>query len=211
MRNILIFGLPRTATTALQLDLARLLAVKNLNEAFCGDAIADNVYEWTQAQQNCIMKLLTTNLCLQNTENIDFIKLINSGITDLVVTQRNNLADTCVSLYYAERIANQYHYLPTDQVKNFTFEVGQEFLTSWLVELDMYHQILNRLKQQQITYDLFDYDTYVNQQPQNILGYTVGTKKYHNYIHTNINYTDLCSNYQEVKTKIEDHVKRLQC
>lgn len=210
MINILIFGLPRTATTALQVELSLRLRLHSFKEPFCGDAIVEDLYSWVNDQSNSVMKLLTTNICQAGTEKINILKLIDSGITHLVITQRKNLVDCCISLYYAERIAKQYHYISADQIKHDEFEVDEDFLTNWLAEVDMYYSVIDQLFEHQVKYDLFDYDAYVERRPQNIFGHTIGTDQQQHYVHSDLNYSKLCLNYQEVKAKIEDYVKRIQ-
>jgi hypothetical protein len=79
------------------------------------------------------------------------------------------------------------------------------FLNSWLAEHRRYHQVIADLKSHQIPYDIFDYDLYLNNVPQLILGKTVVQQNF-NFVHADINYSNLCTNYQEVKTIIDTHV-----
>ena len=210
MNKILIFGLPRTATTVIQLELVHLFDVTSLREPFCGDYIAKDVYTWAQAQQNCVMKLLTTNLCQQSTEKIDIVKLIKQGFTHVIVTQRSNLADCCASLYYAERVAQQYHYERSDTVKQVAFTVDTDFLNNWLIEVGIYYQTLNELTQNQLHYTVIDYDLYIQDHLQLVDGHELKATHSTAYVDPQIDYSNLCANYQEIKLSIEEYVKRIQ-
>jgi hypothetical protein len=189
----------------LQLTLARLFNFKNLNEPFCGDEIAHDVYTWAAGQKSSVMKLLSTNLYQHNTTAVDIIKLLAEVPMQLVVTTRNNLVDCCASLYYAEQVVDKFHYSRFETVEPVEFTVNMNFLNSWLAEHRRYHQVIADLKSHQIPYDIFDYDLYLNNVPQLILGKTVVQQNF-NFVHADINYSNLCTNYQEVKTIIDTHV-----
>jgi hypothetical protein len=210
MTKILIFGLPRTATTAIQLTLTKLFKLVSLSEPFCGNKIDNDVYGWAATQQNCVMKLLTTNLYQKSREKIDTVKLCKQGFSNVIVTQRSNLVDCCISLYYAERIAKQYHYEKPESVEHIRFEVDISFVKPWLTEISMYYQVIDELQQNQIEFEIFDYDLYIQGKPQTISGHQIVKANNIAYVHAEIDYIALCSNYQEVKLLIEDYVKRIQ-
>jgi hypothetical protein len=210
MTKILIFGLPRTATTAIQLELSQLFKIQSLSEPFCGDKVSNNILDWTLTQQNCVMKLLTTNLCQQSTAKINTVELCKQGFTHIIVTQRSNLVDCCISLYYAERIVNKYHYEKLDPVKHVQFNVDLEFVTGWLTEVGVYYQVIAELQKNHIGFEIFDYDLYIQGKTQNISGHQIIVSSKLDYVHSDIEYPTLCNNYQEVKLLIEEYVKRIQ-
>ena len=111
IKKILILGCPRSGTTALQQQLSHLFNLTNLNEPYYTDHESSiDYYSWTSKKNNCIIKLLVSNT-IYNESDFDLIKFLNLAKFDLIVIpNRKDLYNLCISLYYAERIVKQYFY-----------------------------------------------------------------------------------------------------
>jgi hypothetical protein len=187
--KVLIFGCPRTGTTLLQLQLGEIFNLSVLNEPFIinHESYLDPV-SWVSSQQNCIIKLLPAHLLVH--ERFDLMSIINAGNFDLIlVTDRKNLTDTCISLFYAEVISKQCHYTNTNH-NHTPFICDIEFIES-----------LETMKTNNIQYQMIDYDSYNNGEV-----ITVGGKIFDKnnpitpFLDMKIDYKNLCINYKEVET-----------
>lgn len=211
MNKILIFGLPRTATTVFQQQVAQLFNVENLSEPFCGDNNISDWYKWAKQQENCVMKVTSTNLYQYKDLNVNIYDLYKQGkFTHLVITQRKNLTDCCASLFYAERVLKKYHFTHNEQPRRVRFSVDDEFLNFWLIGLKEYYQNLNMLRKNSIHCELLDYDLYTQCIPQKIFDQAIIPTGYTQFARHEIKYDRLCVNYQEITTTIDNYVKRLQ-
>jgi len=209
MSKILIFGLPRTATTVFQQQISELFAVKNLNEPYSNNR--ENWIQWSEKQQNCVVKLLTTNLYQFGEPTVKLHELVKEGkFTDIIVTQRKNLTDCCASLFYAERVLKKYHFSEHESVNRVRFSIDNEFLDSWLSGVKLYYQYINDLRVNGVSYEIFDYDLYTNGISQKIFNREISANGHSPYYRKEIKYHRLCVNYQEVTTTIKNYVKRIQ-
>ncbi|CAB4138132.1 hypothetical protein UFOVP328_325 [uncultured Caudovirales phage] len=212
--KILVFGLPRTGTTVLQLQLSQLFELNNLSEVYTGDniGIVKDIYSWTADQSQCIVKLLTTNLNAE-INGVDFDRLISCGGFDLVVIPvGKNLTDTCISLYYAEQVVNQYHYYTNDQVAQQLFYMDLNFVTDiFNKEYQAFVDSLQYLDTHQIRYKTINYNDYVQNIQQEIDGVQFCIQSMRNLpmIYSNLDYTALCQNYQEVDNLINEITRTL--
>lgn len=207
MRKILICGLPRTKTTVLQLHLSSAFGLTCLSESYTIDHIKKigDPYRWTQTQDYCIIKLLTTNLI--STPDLEFKRLWDCGFDHLILTIRNNMTDTAVSLYYAGFVSRKYHYQTNQQIVHQPFRVDIKWLEHWYREMLMWHNIQNTIKELKIPHDVVDYNSYSPSSDMMLSGINIPRECHDTipYIDTAINYQTLCKNYQEVKQGIENY------
>jgi len=212
MKKILIFGLARTGTTLLQQHLAQSLSIKSYSEPFGDKKFRDslgNPYQWASQLSKCVIKVLPQNL-----DYVDLVSLIQQGSFDsVVITQRQNLTDICVSLYYAEQVANRYHYqIPPDPNSIKPFLVTREFVDGFLVSYGWYHDTMQQIAQQSIAYTVFDYDLYQRGESQKIcdLKFCLASEpSYHIVtVASKIDYQQLCANYNEIDLIIKNENNR---
>lgn len=212
MSKILIFGLPRTATTVFQQQVSQLFNVTNFSEPFYGDSNIKDWYTWSRRQQNGVMKVTTTNMQQEtNFLNLNISDLFVHGkYTHLVVTKRRLLADCCASLFYAERVLKKYHFKEQESVKQTRFLVDEEFLNVWLIGVEIYYQTLNTLQKNSIRYEVLDYDLYIRSKSQKIFNQMIIPPENTEYVRKEIAYDQLCLNYQEITETIDNYVKKLR-
>lgn len=218
IKKILIFGLPRTKTTALQLRLARLFGLTSLNEPYAnhhGVCVDQDPHEWTQKQNNCVIKLLTTNLV--NRTDLSLTKLLVMPWDRLVVTNRFSHTDAAVSLYYAEQISGRYHYQDISQINTCRFRLDLDWIKRfWLPELEVWHKSIAHIKSLHMDHDVIQYENYIPTRDQTVAGRTfrpydidsVSTNS-SSPIDSSLNYSDLCENYNEVQYLVEKFKKEL--
>lgn len=205
----MIFGLPRTKTTALQIQLGGIFAIKSYSEAYnphIGKCINQDPYEWTRNIEHGVVKLLTGNL-IERPE-LNFTELWNVGWDRLVITRRQNLADAACSLYYADHVAGQYHYESHQAVPQHQFDMDLKWLgRRWYNEMHMWYQSQREIRDLCIDYDIVDYDSYVPGVFQTVAGRRFAQGGIENsYVDTKLNYTELCRNY----TRVVEIVKTLE-
>lgn len=201
-RKILVFGLPRTATTVLQFWLAQQHKIDNLVEPYhkINFDNADDIYDWTTNVSNGVIKLLTTNLITFSNLNIN--KLVSLGFDKVMVTSRKNLTDCCLSLYYAQNVTKKYHYEEDEQVQQILFDVDVNFLSAWRLEMEKYSQTLKQLTDAGIKFEIVDYDY--------VCSLSKTRKVFQKpFVSTEIDYAKLCTNYIECKQIIDEYEKSL--
>jgi hypothetical protein len=201
VNKILIFGMPRTATTQLQIQLNKYYQLTNLVEPFTynkyGIDSSTDPYIWTTQQSRYVMKLLGTNLFY-----IDIEKLILAGQFDtIVITKRKNVADLCLSLYVAQQ-RKQYHHTILPDIKSFTCD--ENFINDWIKTYNKFNECVDLLNKNNVKYDIVYYEDYVNNQPIviNHTTFKINESKETPYLNTAIPYKDLCTNYNEVENII---------
>lgn len=208
--KILVLGMPRTATTQLQLQLSIDCKIKNLSEPFRvdepggtpyvdGDRNID-LYTWVAQQKNCSIKLLATDLF-----TIDMLKIVEVGNFDLIVlTKRKNLTDCCLSLFVAEKI-NKYHHTTQPTIDPFLCDI--EFVKDWINTYNKFNSGIATLDKLGIKYHTVYYEDYINDKEITINNVALKMSASVNipYLNTNIPYGDLCLNYNEVKTIIDNN------
>ena len=204
--KILIFGLPRSGTTFLQSLLSRALNIKNYSEEICSPFIVNkkdtDLYEWVRVLDHGIFKVLSIGL-----DQFDIIKMINIGNFDsVIVTQRKNLTDSCISLFYAEQIIHQYHHkrkFKSEKIDKFVCPT--EFTHEWLVQTQLYNHVLKNIS----NYIIFDYDKYIAGGMQIINGVKICLTNEAdwdlNTVSTNLPYNELCLNYKEIEGIINEN------
>jgi hypothetical protein len=215
--KILVFGLPRTGTTVLQLHLSQIFGLESLSESYIGDNIRTikNIYKWTADQTQCIIKLLTTNII--SATDINFNTLITSSGFDLIVIPvGKNLTNTCISLYYAEKVVKQYHYYKNDKILQYPFHMDLNFITdNWKTEYQTFIKMLQYFDANNINYATIDYNDYIQNVKQTINGIEFSIEDCqsltkNSLVHSNLDYTTLCQNYQEVDNLINE-ITRIKC
>jgi len=204
VKKVLIFGLPRSGTTVLQKRLGKSFGITGYSEPFSSyeyrTAIGDP-YEWVANLDSGIIKILSQNL-----DYINVKQFVTAGNFDsVIVTQRRNLTDLCISLYYAEQVVQQYHYdKQPENIEPFTCPL--EFVNAVLVPYRWYQDALAELNNNSISYTTFDYDAYQVGNSQTIAGVEFCLANESSYkldtVSANIPYADLCVNYNEIKTII---------
>ena len=201
VKKILIFGLPRSGTTVLQKRLGKFFKLTGYSEPFSSyefrTAIGDP-YKWVANLSNGIIKILSQNL-----DYVDFDQFVTAGNFDsIVVTQRRNLTDLCISLYYAEQIAQQYHYnKKPNNIEPFTCPL--EFVNAVMIPYQWYLTALENLNKKSIPYTVFDYDAYQSGDLQTIAGLDIDSSYNLDTVSANIPYASVCLNYNEIKTAID--------
>jgi hypothetical protein len=202
MKKILVFGLPRTGSTIIQQYLAHKFNIKNYSEPLSQKLpdFMDNPYKWASNLSSGVIKILSVNLL-----EVDFIKFVTTGQFDsIVVTHRENLVDSCVSLFYAEMI-QKYHFkqLPTnEEIKKFTCPLS--FVYTWLDQYKEYQNILKYFDDNSISYQLINYDNFLS---ENYKIFKLNNAKAFNTITSNIPYAKLCINYNEVVKIFNEEIK----
>lgn len=202
MKKILIFGMPRSGTTLLQKHLAQSLNLwGTYKEPFSDIEYRNQIgdpYAWVSQISNGVIKVLAQNL-----DYIDLARFMQAGKFDLIViTKRNNLTDLCISLYYAEQIAGNYHYTSPPTVVD-RFSVPIDFVHEFfLVSHSWYIKALIQIQSQLIDHVIFDYDLYQQGESQVINGIEFCLAKESDYgidtVASKIDYSKACVNYNEI-------------
>jgi len=210
MKKILIFGMPRSGTTFLQIDLVRVFKCTSYKEPFTDQVYRNSIgdpYEWAKNLSSGVVKVLAQDL-----DYVDLLKLINIGQFDsVIVTQRKNIADICISLYYAEQLTGIYHYDYQPVLSDIVpFKVTRQFIDDFLVIYKYYVDMLKQIKIQQIPHTVFDYDLYLAGEVQIIQNTEFSLAKQSNVIgmpvRSNILYSQVCLNYTEVSEIIANEI-----
>ena len=218
LKKMLIVAMPRTGTTVIQKIMALdMFGIKNFVEPFnnklgfnpANPKYSVDPYKWTAEQTHGIMKLLAINL-----HDIDTAKLLEAGNFDhVVLIDRENLTDCCVSLYYAE-ITQKYHYWQSDTVDIRPFECPLEFVHNWISMYHQYQAAKNIVISSGVQYNILSYEDFMADKIQYIAHrplqrFKIPYKVFGSnpIIATNLPYNKLCTNYQTVKEQIINDYK----
>ena len=201
VKKILIFGLPRSGTTVLQKRLGKFFGLTGYSEPFSSYEFRNKIgdpYTWVSNLSNGIIKILSQNL-----DYVDVDQFVSAGNFDsIVVTKRRNLTNLCISLYYAEQVAQQYHYnKQPDNIEPFTCPL--EFVNAVMIPYRWYMTALENLNKKSIPYTVFDYDLYQAGGSQTVAGLDIDSSYNLDTVSANIPYSDLCLNYNKIKTAID--------
>ena len=219
IKKILIFACPRTGTTIIQKMIAiDLFRITNLVEPFNDPELGFNpanpkivngqpadLYKWTQEQLSGVMKLLAVNL-----EYVEVDRLLSVGNFDrVVIVERSNLVDCCISLCLAEQTF-KYHYYQGDSTEVKPFECTKEFVDNWIYMYRQYLTALNQIKNSGVPYDTICYENFMSNQVQYIADVPLQASAMSDNLFKNskkmvsleLPYQDLCINYHEVEEKI---------
>jgi hypothetical protein len=218
IKKILIFACPRTGTTIIQKIIAiDLFDIPNLIEPFNDPTLGFNpsnpkivngqladLYKWTHNQPLGVMKLLVINLW-----HIDVNRLLSAGNFDrIVIIERKNLVNCCVSLYMAQQTF-KYHYYQGELPDVVPFECNNTFVDEWIIMYRRYLTALNQIKNSNVPYDMICYEDFMADQIQYIEEIPLQKSKMSNkvfgnkkMISLNLPYQELCINYHEIEEKI---------
>jgi len=218
IKKILIFACPRTGTTIIQKIISiDLFYIPNLIEPFNDPELGFNpanpkiingqpadLYQWTRDQPSGVMKLLAINLGYVQVD-----KLLSMGnFNRVVVVERKNLVDCCISLCLAEKTF-KYHYYQGESSNIESFECDAEFVDNWIRMYRQYLTALTQIKNSGVPYDTICYEDFISNQIQYIADAplqvsTMSDKlfKSKKMVSLELPYQDLCINYHEVKEKI---------
>ena len=209
----MIFACPRTGTTVIQKMIELEFNTSNLVEPFNDPGLkldpiyvqTEDLYEWVKKQKTCTMKLLATNLAL-----VDVDRLLAHGNFDrIVVVERKNLTDCCVSLCLAEK-QSKYHYMENETVNIDPFECSSEFVTGWINMYRQYVIALEKITHSGVPCDTICYEDFMNDQPQQVADVELQLSKMNikildqskKTVALNLPYQDLCINYHNVEETI---------
>ena len=214
IKKILIFACPRTGSTIIQQILAfDMFGIPNLIEPFNNPQLGfvpsknktprsklTNLYKWTREQTEGVMKLLAINLAY-----VEVDLLLKVGKFDrIVIIERKNLVDSCVSLCMAEQTA-KYHYYRGDSVDVSPFKCNTESVNKWIEMYGKYSTALTQVKNSGVPYDTICYEDFMNNRVQYVAGVPLqkvqGREK--NTLSLELTYQELCLNYLKVKKRIE--------
>ena len=206
--RILIFGQPRTGTTALEFQLASLFHVPGLLEPLHKLANRTHYRAWATALDRGVAKILTNHVISE--PRVDIREIISLGVFDhIVITARRDLTASCLSYYHAERVTGQYQWQSQEPVSDMRFRCDPTFIQhNFLVELDLYLETIGWLNQQGIGYSKMFYEDYcVDQLPCTLAGQTFRiTDIPQDFRNSKIDYKILCENYNEIDNIITDHL-----
>lgn len=211
--KILILAMPRTGTTVMQADLAQRFQIPNLVEPDKQFQlirhqdrvhIEDRYYQWLESIEHGIMKILGPMLL-----TMDFKQVLSSACFDHVVfVERDNLADCCISLYFAHE-CDRWHWAREQTPPADMFECPVTWVKNWISHLRAYQAACNLVCQQGISHSTLNYETYMDYHPQWICEKEI--RRHHT---TSTNPTDIepkfipyrtqCTNYQQVQDLIKD-------
>ena len=197
--------MPRTGTTVIQNYLSWFYKIPNLQEPFNNRELGFdpmtstchvNPYEWVAGLKKGVFKLLSQNLYY-----IDIKRLLEtSGIDHVILIDRNNHTDCCVSAYYG-KITGTYHY--TQPIKGEKFECSMEFARRWIKHYYRFQAAKQCIESMDVPYDIINYEDFVLDKIQYIAGQSVQSSKIVksariSTICTNLPYDQMCVNYQQI-------------
>ena len=204
IKKILVFGMPRSGTTVLQQQLSHLFELDNLVEPEL-DESPESPYHWIGNQNNCVLKYLTTQLVYLPL--FKFKRLIDHGKFDLIVlTERSNLTDCCISLYYAQKVTQRFHYLAAEVDPDpVPFECDMNFVDDCVRAYKKYIESKQFLDKTNIPYSVVHYESYINNIEQSIGDIKFCISESKGALHDpKLEYSKLCTNYKEVETRIKE-------
>jgi LPS sulfotransferase NodH len=219
IKKVLIFACPRSGSTIIQKIIAiDLFGIPNLvepiNDFKLGfipgnpkivNGTPPNLYKWVHELPLGVMKLLATNL-----EYVDVAQLLSvRNFDQIVIIERKNLTDCCISLCLAEQTL-KYHYHQDELPNVEPFECNAIFVDYWIIMYRRYLIALNQIKNSNIPYDVICYEDFMTDHIQYVAGVPLQKSKMSNElvshitsISSNLPYSELCTNYREVEEKIK--------
>ena len=208
-KKILILAMPRTGTTVIQTILSKAFATDNLSEPLNRFIVKTNPtkiypsnadpYTWITNQPHGIIKLLSIVL-----DHFDFDKLMAAANFDhVVLVERDNLVDGCLSLKHAE-ITNKYHRFAGEDIAPEKFTVTPFDLELWHRSYKLYNEAKDFVINSKISYTIVSYDNFIAGVPQYVEGHRLESNASYGTVPNNLNYQTLCTNWQEVETYIRN-------
>jgi hypothetical protein len=208
--KIMIFGQPRSGTTALESQLSEMFGVPGLLEPLDRQDLRRDCINWAQSLPWGIAKILTNHLL--SDPRVDLRDIISLAVFDhIILTARKDHTLACLSYYYAEQVVQKYQWEPRDQVIQQRFHCDLSFVKrNFLAELDLFWDINAWLDQQQIRYTKIFYEDYcIDKLPQRFLDqkFKIDDMR-HNFKNSEIDYRNICENHQEVTDMIDQHIQQ---
>jgi LPS sulfotransferase NodH len=221
IKKILIFACPRSGTTIIQKIIAKeLFGIPNLIEPFNDPLLGfdpanpkivngqpADLYKWTREQTSGVMKLLAVNLGY-----VEVDQLLSHGNFDrVVIIERKNLTDCCVSLTLAAQ-TSRYHYYEGESTTVDPFYCDTKEVDIWILMYRQYLTALAQIKNSGVLYDTICYEDFITDQIQYIANMPLQKSKmldklsggggFKKMLSLELPYRDLCINYCEVEEKI---------
>ena len=173
------------------------------NPKFVDGQPAD-LYKWVGEQSAGVMKLLGINL-----HYVDVDKLLSVGKFDrVVIIERKNLTDCCVSLGFAE-LTSKYHYKEGESVDIKSFDCDSGFVDRWISMYKKYLVGVQQVKNNTVPCDVICYEDFMMDQVQYVADMPLQKSKMSDKLFGNkkmisldLPYSILCTNYYEVEEKI---------
>jgi hypothetical protein len=183
----------------------------NLHEAFGAEEMnffpgspnPQDPYKWAAGLSRGIIKLVSVQM-----HYIDVRKLLSVGKFDhVIIVDRDNLVDCCVSHCYAG-ITKQFHYNDSPDAQ--PFECPEIFVTKWLRHYRKYLEGRKMAIASRVPHSILNYEKFLANEVQYVLDRPIkksllATKK-HYTVESNFPYDLLCVNYQQVKEQIEKSI-----
>ena len=200
--RIMIFGHPRSASTYLQEVIAHIYRIGLTGEPF-NDGIKDPK-KYIIDHDNFVTKLTTPVFNRYNFEDFDW------NIFDyVVVTDRKNLELACASVYHSQMVG-VYQFKDKAHLNNLkSFSIPTEFINGFIEVYHIFIKILDKLNQTNIEYKMFyyedinnDIDSVINKFPSKF--YNNLDKFKSTFVSTDMNYRELCENYNELEVAFAD-------
>jgi hypothetical protein len=203
--RVMLFGHPRSASTYLQEVIAYLYRIGLTGEPF-NDKI-DNPKQYILDHDNFVTKLTTPVFNRYKYEDFDW-----TIFDQVVVTDRQNFALACASVYHAQQIGT-YQFKDKSHLQNLDyFNIPKEFIKGFINDYNVFLDILGKLKHNNIKFELFYYED-INKDINSIIN-KFPNKFYDNldnfkstFVSTDIDYKQLCTNYEELETAFADLYK----
>ena len=201
--NIFIFGMPRTGTTLVQSLLSTHYGVPNHTEPlfFQKFESAEQALDRFKQQRPASFKILVGQ------EHWHQTALGLDTNDQLFVCQRKNLTDTCISLHVSLRLGQHHFKTKPDLSAHDPIEVPLEHAHYWASFIyrpfvDMIQHWRTRARPMvEIVYEDVINDLLIDVGGTEIqLSQFPPTK----FVNAEINYADLCSNYNEIQSIIQE-------
>ena len=199
IKKLLIYGMPRTATTLLQLQLAQRFDLPMLGEPLNPGSEQYRGADWAQQQSRGVMKILTG----EYVPDLDTY-IPESGFSTVLVTCRRNLIDCCISLYMTSLVGYHFEHSPNVQIDPVL--VPREHVDHWIRYIARpYFQQLRHWQERGDNYQVLYYEDIVRGLTFFVEGNIVDTKSLAptRFVASEFNYVRMCQNYDEVRSIIQ--------
>ena len=205
----MIVSMPRSGSQVIQMFMSWFYRIPNLQEPFNDQDLGFDAmnsvchidpYEWTANLKKGVFKLLAQNLYYINIK-----KLLEIGKIDhVILLDRNNLTDCCVSAYYGN-LTGKFHY--TQPVEGEKFECPSTWVRDWIKHYYRYQEAKEFVIESNFPHSIVNYEDFVLDKIQYIAGNPIQNSVMLKNaripsIATNLPYNELCVNYQQVKEQI---------
>ena len=199
IKKLLIYGMPRTATTLLQLQLAQRFDLPMLGEPLNPGSEQYHGAAWALKQPCGVMKILTG----ESVPDLD--EYIPQGeFTSVLITCRRNLIDCCISLYMTTIVGYHFEKSPDAQIDPIL--VPREHVDHWIRYIARpYFQQLRHWQECGDNYQVLYYEDIVQGLTFFVEGNIVDTKSLAptRFVASEFDYVRMCKNYAEVRNIIQ--------